>query len=135
MRGPPRTQEGKASSQCQAQCDQLYKQIWKDARKHRVLVVDASHEFLGGVISSPFEAVDKMMPDRSIAPDKRIAHDQRGVNVMTDKELHPPAVQPKHAKVARMILWNKRNAPGLEVVMSKKDISGAFRLVGRSEGR
>ena len=95
----------------------------------RVLVVNAAHECLDGVVSSPFDAVDKMLPDRSIAPDKRIVHDQRGINAMTDKELHSPAVQPKHVQVARMILWNKRNAPGLEVVMSKKDISGAFRLL------
>ena len=48
--------------------DQVYKQIFKDVRKHRVLVVKRSNQRLGTTVSSPFEAVDKMLPDRSIAP-------------------------------------------------------------------
>ena len=74
---------------------QVYRQIWKDLGKLRVLVVPAAMEELGPVISSPFDAVDKMLPDRSVAPDKRIVHDQRVINGGTDKEWHPPAVQPR----------------------------------------
>ena len=70
-----------------------------------------------------------MLPDRSIAPDKRVVHDQRGVNAFTEKTFHPPALQPKHAQVARLVLWIKRRLPGITVLLSKRDIAGAFRLL------
>ena len=109
--------------------DQVYKQIWKDVRKMRVLLAPQCHPGLHATTSSPFEAVDKMLPDRSIAPDKRIVHDQRGVNARTDKGLHPPAIQPRHEQIARLILRTKARYPGVPVLMAKKDIAGAFRLL------
>ena len=108
---------------------QVYRQIWKDVRKLRVLVVPSRLECLGPVISSPFDAVDKMLPDRSVAPDKRIVHDQRVINEGTHKEWHPPAVQPRHEQIARLVLFAKAHLPGIEVLMSKKDVAGAFRLL------
>ena len=109
--------------------DQVFKQIAKDVKKHRALVVDGCLPELGSTISSPFEAVDKMLPDRTISEEKRVVHDQRTVNAGTSKFWHPPALQPLHAQIARRILWCKVRAPGLPVLMSKKDIAGAFRLL------
>ena len=109
--------------------NQVYKQIFKDVKKHRVLVTKQGNSALGPTVSSPFEAVDKMMPDRSIAPDKRVVHDQRRVNQLTHKDWHPPALQPTHQQIARRILWYKTRYPGIEVVISKRDIAGAFRLL------
>lgn len=108
---------------------QVYSQLWKDVRKHRALVVDRDHPGLETTISSPFEAVDKLLPDRTISPDKRVVHDQRGVNYYTDKTWHPPAAQPSHAQVAKRILLWKLRAPGLPVLLAKKDVAGAFRLL------
>ncbi len=107
---------------------QVFKQIGKDVGKHRILLVGAKHPLLKAV-SSPFEAVDKMLPDRTISEEKRIVHDQRGVNQGTDKYLHPPAIQPSHQQIARRILWTKVRCPNIPVVMAKKDIAGAFRLL------
>ena len=101
--------------------DQVFKQVGKDVAKHRVLVVSADHPGL--------TSTNKMLPDRSISEDKRIVHDQRGVNAGATKFLHPPAVQPAHVQVARRILWHKVRCPKIPVVMSKKDIAGAFRLL------
>ncbi len=109
--------------------DQVYKQIWKDVRKKRVLVVRKTNEALRDTISSPFEAVDKMLPDRTIAPDKRVVHDQRQVNLGSDKTWHPPALQPTHQQIARRVLWCKARYPGVPVLIAKKDIAGAFRLL------
>ena len=108
---------------------QVYKQIAKDLKKLRVLAVDSNLPELKSTISSPFEAVDKMMPDRSISEEKRIVHDQRTVNAGSSKWWHPPALQPKHAQIARRIVRMKLLCPGLPVLLSKKDISGAFRLL------
>lgn len=109
--------------------DQVYKQIWKDVRKRRVLVVRKGNPLLQDTISSPFEAVDKMLPDRTIAPDKRVVHDQRQVNAGSDKTWHPPALQPTHQQIARRVLWCRTRFPGLPVLIAKKDIAGAFRLL------
>lgn len=112
-----------------AHLDQVYKQIFKDVRKHRALVVRKDNVALGNTVSSPFEAVDKMLPDRSIAPDKRVVHDQRQVNQATSKWWHPPALQPTHQQIARRVLWHKTRFPGIDVVICKRDIAGAFRLL------
>lgn len=109
---------------------QVYSQLWKDVRKQRALVVDRDHpQDFAPLSRHPFEAVDKLLPDRTISPDKRVVHDQRGVNYYTDKTWHPPAAQPSHAQVARRILLWKVRAPGLPVLLAKKDVAGAFRLL------
>ena len=109
--------------------EQVFVQIAKDVGKHRVLVADADHPALEGTIASPFEAVDKMLPDRSISVEKRVVHDQRGVNGGTSKFFHPPALQPAHVQISRRILWEKHRSPGVPILMAKKDIAGAFRLL------
>ena len=108
---------------------QVYKQIWKDVKKHRVLVASSDCKELGATMASPFDAVAKMMPDRSISQEVRVVHDQRQINLGTHKDLHPPALQPTHDQIARRILFMKRRYPGLPVLMAKKDIAGAFRLL------
>ena len=108
---------------------QVFYQIAKDVKKHRVLLVTVDNPDLAGTYSSPFEAVDKLLPDRTLSKDKRVVHDQRGVNAGTSKYYHPPAVQPIHAQIARRILWTKLRNPGLPVLLAKKDIAGAFRLL------
>ena len=109
--------------------DQVYQQVAKDVKKHRALVVDGELEELAGTVSSPFEAVDKLLPDRSISKEKRIVHDQRTINKGTSKFWHPPALQPMHVQVARRVMWMKSKFPGVPILMSKKDIAGAFRLI------
>ncbi len=108
---------------------QVFYQIAKDVKKHRVLLVTTDNPNLEATYSSPFEAVDKLMPDRTVSQDKRVVHDQRGVNAGTSKYYHPPAVQPVHSQIARRIVWTKLRNPGLPVLLAKKDIAGAFRLL------
>lgn len=109
--------------------DQVFRQIAKDVGKHRVLLVGSEHAGLCHTVCSPFETVAKMNPDRTISSEQRLVHDQRGINAGTSKYLHPPAVQPSHAQIARRILWHKVRCPNVPILMSKKDIAGAFRLL------
>ena len=128
--GHPGTTTSQASPECEEERrPAVSSNLEGRGQTQRVLVVPSSHALLHGVVASPFDAVDKMLPDRTIAADKRVAHEQRGVNALTDKEWHPPAVQPKHVQIARLILWHKCRCPGVEVLLSKKDIAGAFRLL------
>ena len=109
--------------------DQVYTQLMKDIYKHRVLVVSSNHDKLSSTVSSPFETVPKMLPNRSLSKEMRLVHDQRRVNQGTDKDLHPPAAQSLHEQVARRILWLKARYPKIDVVLAKKDVAGAFRLL------
>ena len=127
--GPRERVEAQLHPNAKRNVGQVLKQVWKDVVKQRVLVVSRDLDELQGTISSPFEAVDKLMPDRTISQEKRVVHDQRGVNLGTHKDLHPPALQPTHSQIARRILMWKRRCPGLPILMSKKDVSGAFRLL------
>ena len=109
--------------------EQVYAQIWKDVKKHRVLVASQDHPKLGNTMASPFEAVPKLLPDRSVSNEVRVVHDQRPVNQGTHKDFHPPALQPTHDQIARRVLFLKHRYPGCQVHIAKKDISGAFRLL------
>lgn len=80
--------------------DQVYHQVAKDVKKHRALVVDGDLKELGTTVSSPFEAVDKLLPDRSISKEKRIVHDQRTINKGTSKVLAPTGTT-THARAGR----------------------------------
>ena len=112
-----------------ADMGQVYVQLMKDIAKHRVLVASANHPALKHTVSSPFELVPKMLPNRSLSTEARLVHDQRQVNGGTHKDLHPPAAQPTHEQIARRILWLKARYPGVKVVLAKKDVAGAFRLL------
>ena len=50
-----------------ADMGQVYVQLMKDIAKHRVLVASANHPALKHTVSSPFELVPKMLPNRSLA--------------------------------------------------------------------
>ena len=97
-----------------ADLGQVYVQLMKDITKHRVLVVSTDHPNLGHTVSSPFELVPKMLPNRTLSTEARLVHDQRQVNEGTHKELHPPAAQPTHEQVARRVLWLKTRYPGVK---------------------
>lgn len=121
--------EGSLHPNARRNVDQVYKQLMKDIKKGRILVVSQAHPSLGTTVSSPFEVVQKMLPDRSLSKDMRLVHDQRGVNSHSHKDWHPPALQPTHAQIVRRVLWAQARYPGLPVLLAKKDIAGAFRLL------
>ena len=109
--------------------NQVYKQLMKDVAKHRVLVVSSNHPGLRHTASSPFETVPKMLPNRTLSTEVRLVHNQRNINGGTAKELHPPATQQLHVQVIRRILFWKAMFPKVPVVLAKKDVAGAFRLL------
>ena len=72
-------------------------QLWKDARRGRVILCDdRAGDLLGGVLSVPLARVPKMNPDRTLSDEGRSIWDQRVLNEGTDPLAHPPALQPRH---------------------------------------
>jgi hypothetical protein len=121
--------EGRPHKSALGAGNQLYLQLWKDIHLGRVLLLSRVAARGTKVYSSPFGAVDKMNPDRSVSDEKRIVHDQRGVNSGVEQTVHPPALQPYHRQLARLVLHWQSRYPRLPVFLAKKDIRGAFRLL------
>ena len=67
--------------------------------------------------------------DRTLSTKGRIIWDATPSNQTCGKERHPPALQPKHAEVARAIIWWQQKFPGVPVLLSKKDVSDAVEWV------
>ena len=110
--------------------DQCYGGSWKDVHAGRVIVVPRRRrDLLARVRSSPQGAVPKQNPDRTLSTEKRLIHDQRRVNETTDKAWHPPAAQPFHRQLARLIVWWSVRLPKIPILLSKLDVKGAFKLL------
>ena len=110
--------------------EEAAEQLWKDARKGRALITeDRGGQELEGVVSVPMARVPKMLPDRTLSTKGRVIWDATPVNQTCAKENHPPALQPKHSEMARAILWWKQRYPHARILLSKKDISDAFKWV------
>ena len=114
-----------------AHLDEAAQQLWKDATKGRVLICDDEEGscLLEGVVSVPMARVPKMLPDRTVSESGRVVWDATPVNQFCGKEDYPPALQPRHNEVARAILWWKLRLPGVPILLSKKDVSDAFKWV------
>ena len=109
---------------------EAYQKLWKDAQQGRILLCsNGSDAFLRGVAASPWGRVAKLNPDRTVSPEGRFVHDQRTVNLTGSKYDHPPALQPRHAAVARRVLWWKTRHPEAPVLVAKRDIADAFKWI------
>ena len=75
----------------------------------------------------PVAWVPKMNPDRTISESGRIVWDATPVNIDCHKTRHFPAAQPKHQEFTRAILWWQSRFPGITILLSKKDVSDAFK--------
>ena len=110
--------------------DEAASQLWKDAAKSRALIAaDDGSDLLRGVVSVPMARAPKMLPHRVLSDRGRVIWDATPVNRTCAKENHPPALQPRHSEMARSILWWKQRYPFARVLLSKKDISDAFKWV------
>ena len=110
--------------------EEAAQQLWKDASRGRVLLCfDDGGEELHGVVSVAMARVPKMLPDRTVSTKGRVIWDAKPINEFCDKSRHPPALQPKHDEVARLIVWWQTRYPNTPILMSKKDVSDAFKWI------
>eukprot|EP00438_Fugacium_kawagutii_P034289 Skav220346 [mRNA] locus=scaffold2224:194593:200853:+ [translate_table: standard] len=110
--------------------EEAAQQLWKDASRGRVLLCfDDGGDELKGVVSVAMARVPKMLPDRTVSSKGRVIWDAKPINEFCDKSRHPPALQPKHDEVARLIVWWQTRHPKTPILISKKDVSDAFKWV------
>ena len=94
-----------------------------------ILCDDRAGDLLSGVLSVPLARVPKMNPDRTVSEEGRTVWDQRVLIEGTGPSAHPPALQPRHREVIRMILWWTLRLPGVPILLAKKDVAEAFKWV------
>ena len=70
-----------------------------------------------------------MSPDQTLSEEGQTVWDQRVFNEGTDPSAHPPALQPRHQEVIRMILWWTLKLPGVPIPLAKKDVAEAFKWI------
>eukprot|EP00435_Cladocopium_sp_Y103_P041614 s1182_g11.t1 len=100
--------------------EEAAQQLWKDAGKGRVLLCfDEGDEKLKGVVSVAMARVPKMLPDRTVSSKGRVIWDAKPINEFCDKSRHPPA----------LIVWWQTRFPNTPILMSKKDVSDAFKWI------
>jgi len=102
--------------------------IWTDAQAGRVLLVSGrEEELLEGVISVPLARVQKYNADRTECPTGRIIWDAEVPNNGCRKEEHPPALQPRHQDLVRVLVWWSVAMPRIPLLLYKKDVAAAFK--------
>eukprot|EP00971_Amphidinium_carterae_P164063 3252646-Amphidinium_carterae.1 len=101
----------------------------EDAAKGRVFLLSCHCEGADEIIPSPQGAVEKQNPDRTMSGEYRFINDLRMVNHHCWKADNPPAKQCTHKQLARLVSWWRARLPNVPVVMSKKDVSAAFKLI------
>eukprot|EP00971_Amphidinium_carterae_P167339 3315814-Amphidinium_carterae.1 len=105
----------------------------EDAAKGRVLLVTRGCKGSEWVIPSPQGAVEKQNPDRTMSGEYRFINDLRTVNNHCAKNDSPPAKQCTHKQLARLVAWWKARLPQVKILMCKKDVSAAFKLIWLKE--
>ena len=109
---------------------ECFQKMWKDAARGRLLLVSSElGAELIGVLCEPIGCVPKLNPDRTVSDEHRFIHDARKINLRGHKHDHPPALQPRHRGVARRILWWKIRHPASRILLAKRDIDSAFKLI------
>ena len=100
---------------------EIMEALWKDAGKARVLLCADTHDrLLSRVISVSMARVPKQNPDRTLSSEGRLIWDGTFPNLMCPKGDHPPADQPRHEELARVIRWWKVRFPGIRVLLAKR---------------
>ena len=108
---------------------EIFETLWADSQAGRVLMTSRQGDPLEGLESVPVARVTKLNPDRTVSSKGRLVWNQKRPNKSCDKEDHPPALQPTHATFARSILFWAHRFPCIALLLAKKDIAAAFKIV------
>ena len=120
--------EAKAHKSATEHLEEMYSKAWKDTRYGVVIWCSESVEYLlGNLVESPLGRVPKMLPDRTLSSEGRPIHDMRHPNVYSPKELHPPALQPRHRQLARISTYFSVRYPKVRQLCAKRDVNRAFK--------
>ena len=105
------------------------KAMWKDSVKGRLLVcTEASGSWLGDVSAHNVHRVPKRMAGL-VLDEGRFISDMRRQNVFMPKESVHTVVLPTLKEVARRIVQMVNIFPGVRMLIGKRDVASAFKLI------
>ena len=105
--------------------EEMFTKLWKDVREGRIFL-SAAGEFMSDVMACCLARVPKLLPNREISDEGRFVLNLKPTNAGSRKERHPVADTPKHADVVRAVIIKELLWPRSKIMMSKRDIEGAF---------
>jgi len=111
--------------------EEMFTKLWKDVREGRIFL-SAAEEFMSDVMACCLARVPKLLPNREISDEGRYVLNLKPTNAGSGKERHPIADTPKHADVVRAVIIKQLLWPRVKVMMSKRDIEGAFKRIFRA---
>ena len=128
---PPTRERQQAYSTAQDNPERTASDLWEDLVKGRLMVyTTASEPWAEQLMES--RLVDLSQKD-VVNPDQmkvRYISDPRlEINPRIDTDRHPRCIVPKHQHVARRVLYWQRRYPGIDVLLCKRDVEGAFKLI------
>ena len=104
---------------------------WEDLVKGRVMLFTKWREHLLGKLmeSSLSLATQKDVTKKDGVKVGYISDPRVEINERIDPAAHPKVRVPKQANVIRRILYWKRRYPTIPVLLCKRDVKGAFKLL------
>jgi len=111
--------------------EEMFTKLWKDVREGRIFL-SAAEEFMSDVMACCLARVPKLLPNREISDEGRYVLNLKPTNAGSGKERHPVADTPKHADVVRAVIIKQLLWPRVKIMMSKRDIEGAFKRIFRA---
>ena len=105
--------------------------LWEDLVKGRLMVFTVRAEpITGDLMESRLAYVSQKDVTNPDSVKVRYISDPRlEINSRIDTERHPRCIVPKHQNVARRVLYWQRRYPGIDILLCKRDVKGAFKLL------
>ena len=105
--------------------------LWGDVVKGRILLfTHACEHTLGPLMESRLAFVTQKDITKPEGQKVRYISDPRvEINERCEPKLHPRVRVPQHGHVIRRVLYRKRRYPAIPVLLCKRDVKGAFKLL------
>ena len=106
-------------------------ELWGDVIKGRLMMLAIKSEpFAGNLVESKLTYVlQKDATNPAAAKVRYISDPMNEVNERLDNDRHSQRIIPRHQNVSRRAHYWKRRYPSIPVLISKRDVKGAFKLI------
>ena len=106
-------------------------ELWEDVLKGRLMLFTVRSEpFTGNLMESKLAyATQRDATDPERTKTRYISDPRNEVNERIDNDNRPQCVIPRHQNVARMVLYWKLRYPTIPILIWKRDVKGAFKLI------
>ena len=107
------------------------RELWEEIARGRLLVfADISEPFTTNLMESKLTYVTQVdVANPSVIKTRHISDPRLEINERVDEENRPACVIPRPRNIARRLMYFKRRYPGIPLLISKRDVKSASKLV------